>query len=83
MTRPTYISLFYKHAKRETELFKKCLENNRPTFIDFFLSAGFDPRELSTTKRISDCEQIIWELYTQSRQLMSEVSTKHHYHFFN
>ncbi|UJR11905.1 hypothetical protein I4U23_016083 [Adineta vaga] len=71
------LNMFEKHEMRENELFKKCLEHNRPAFIDFFLTAGFDPRDLTKTKNYSECEQIIWQLYNQCRQSMSERKQIH------
>jgi hypothetical protein len=49
------------------------LEKNRPAFIEYFLSAGFDPLTLAENDNIHSYQKIILELYANSYKEMNTV----------
>ncbi|CAF1188689.1 unnamed protein product [Adineta ricciae] len=69
----TQSNMIETYRVRENDLFKKCLEHNRLTFVDVFLTAGFDPRNLTKTRSHSEWEQIIKELYNQCEVNVTEM----------
>ncbi|CAF1149147.1 unnamed protein product [Rotaria sordida] len=56
----------------EKELFKKCLEKNRPAFIQYFLMSGFDPLTLINNNGISSYQTIILDFYKYSHYHMTK-----------
>jgi hypothetical protein len=49
--------------KKTTQLFRESLRLNRSEFIDYFLRAGFDARNLSSSLKVNQCQKAIVELY--------------------
>jgi hypothetical protein len=49
------------------------LEKNRPAFVEYFLSAGFDPLTLSENEDIHNYQTIILNLYNESHYFMHAV----------
>ncbi|CAF0730867.1 unnamed protein product [Adineta steineri] len=56
---------------RQKALFLKSLEKNRATFIEYFLSAGFDPLTLAEKDDIYSYQLVILNLYNKSYQAMN------------
>lgn len=65
--------IFQDDIKRQKELFRKSLEKNRSTFIEYFLSAGFDPLTLAEKDHIHSYQKIILDLYSESHEAMNKV----------
>ena len=54
-------------------LFLKSLEKNRSAFVEYFLSAGFDPLTLAERDDIYSYQVIILKLYNNSYEAMTTV----------
>ncbi|UJR29010.1 hypothetical protein I4U23_010228 [Adineta vaga] len=56
---------------RQKMLFLKSLEKNRPGFVEYFLSAGFDPLTLAERDDVYSYQAIILNLYNKSYDAMN------------
>jgi hypothetical protein len=55
------------------QLFKDSLEKNRPSFVEYILAAGFDPRTLIKKHDTTQRRTILSNLYKNTYDKMNKV----------
>lgn len=63
--------------KRQKELFRHSLLQNRPTFVEYFLSAGFNPVTLLEGKTYLCYRKFLVDLYRESYKELVKVSASY------
>ena len=64
------------------ELFKQALDEDRPSFIDFFLRINYDPRLITSTERINsaaietDAEAVDMPSRSKSREVITNYQNQ-------
>ncbi|CAF1272549.1 unnamed protein product, partial [Rotaria sordida] len=58
--------------ERQKYLFREALRKNCPTFVEYFLTAGFDPLTLVGTDDIFSCQKFISNVYSDSYEELDQ-----------